>query len=148
MVNFTLPFMTNETISISTLQTLRSWVAIFFLRLSMACLSHSLYNKQWFAHHMNVLFWGPVDFPVKRKGKRSDAFLWQIPISDRQCIGEITKYATITSITQWSRTDWGRLVRVTPVIEPAWLTLGLRAKTFHFLQPPCNWKDRHLKIYK
>ena len=41
-VNFILPFTTNVTISISILQTFRSWVATSHLRLPMAFLSHNL----------------------------------------------------------------------------------------------------------
>ena len=41
-VNFILPFTTNVTISISILQTFRSWVATSHLRPPMAFLSHNL----------------------------------------------------------------------------------------------------------
>ena len=41
-VNFTLPFMTNVTISIATSQLFRFWVAIFQSRLPMASLFRSL----------------------------------------------------------------------------------------------------------
>ena len=39
------PFTTNMTILTSISQTFRSWVAIFHLRQSMACLCHSSYGK-------------------------------------------------------------------------------------------------------
>ena len=57
-VNFTLPFMTNVTISISIIsQTFRPWVAIFRLRQqTIAFSSHSLYDMPGLAPHMNVLF--------------------------------------------------------------------------------------------
>ena len=64
MVNFTLQSTTNEMISISTLQTSRSWVVIFHLRRPMACLSLNLYDTPGLAPRMNVLFWGPGDFQV------------------------------------------------------------------------------------
>ena len=64
MVNFTLPSTTSEMISISTSQTFRSWVIIFNHRRPMACLSLNLYNTPGLAPRMNVLFWGPGDFPV------------------------------------------------------------------------------------
>ena len=51
-------------ISISTLQTSRSWVVIFHLRRPMACLSLNLYDTPGLAPRMNVLFWGPGDFSV------------------------------------------------------------------------------------
>ena len=43
-VNFILPFMTNETISIYILQIFRSWVAIFQLRPPMACFYLTAYT--------------------------------------------------------------------------------------------------------
>ena len=64
MVNFTLPSTTSEMISISTSQTFRSWVVIFRHRRPMACLSLNLYDMPGLAPRMNVLFWGPGDFPV------------------------------------------------------------------------------------
>ena len=51
-------------ISISTSQTFRSWVVIFHHRRPMACLSLNLYDTPGLAPRMNVLFWGPGDFPV------------------------------------------------------------------------------------
>ena len=64
MVNFTLPSTTSEMISISTSQTFRSWVVIFHHRRPVACLSLNLYDTPGLAPRMNVLFWGPGDFPV------------------------------------------------------------------------------------
>ena len=64
MVNFTLPSTASEMISISTSQTFRSWVVIFHHRRPMACLSLNLYDTPGLAPRMNVLFWGPGDFPV------------------------------------------------------------------------------------
>ena len=57
-VNFTLPFMTNVTISISTSQIFRSWVAIFQPRPPMASLFRSLYGMPGLAPRMDVLSWG------------------------------------------------------------------------------------------
>ena len=42
----------------------RSWVVIFHLPRPMAFLSLNLYDTPGLALRMNVLFWGPVDFPV------------------------------------------------------------------------------------
>ena len=64
MVNFTLPSTTSEMISISTSQTFRSWVVIFHHRRPMACLSLNLYDTPGLAPRMNILLWGPGDFPV------------------------------------------------------------------------------------
>ena len=55
---------TNEMISISTSQTFRSWVVIFNLRQPLVFLSLNLYDTPGLAPRMNVLFWGPGDFPV------------------------------------------------------------------------------------
>ena len=51
-------------ILISSTQTSRSWVVIFHLRQPMAFLSISIYDTSGLAPHMNVLFWGPGEFPV------------------------------------------------------------------------------------
>ena len=63
-VNFTLPFMTNVTISISTSQLFRSWVAIFQPRPPMASLFRSLYGMPGFDPRMDVLSWGRHDFQI------------------------------------------------------------------------------------
>ena len=55
---------TSEMISISRSQSFRSWVVIFHHRRPLACLSLSLYDTLGLAPSMNVLFWGPSDFPV------------------------------------------------------------------------------------
>ena len=53
--NLTLPFMTNVTISISTSQIFRSWVAIFQPRPPMVSLFRSLYSMPGLAPRMDVL---------------------------------------------------------------------------------------------
>ena len=55
-VNFALPFTTNVTISISILQTFRSWVATSHLRPPMAFLSHNSSDTPGLAPLMNVFF--------------------------------------------------------------------------------------------
>ena len=55
-VNFVLPFTTNVTISISILQTFRSWVATSHLRPPIAFLSHNSSDTSGLAPLMNVLF--------------------------------------------------------------------------------------------
>ena len=50
---------------ISTSQTFRSWVVIFHLRQPMEFLSLNLYDTPGLAPRMNVLYWGPGDFPSK-----------------------------------------------------------------------------------
>ena len=68
MVNFTLPFTTNNMNSISTLQTFRSRVVINHLCRPMAFSSLNLYDTPGLAPRMNVLFWGPDNFPVLKQG--------------------------------------------------------------------------------
>ena len=63
-VNFTLPFMTNVTILISTSPIVRSWVSIFQPRPPMASLYHSLYDMPGLAPRMDVLSWGRSDFQI------------------------------------------------------------------------------------
>ena len=75
MVNFTLPSTTSEIISISPSQTFRSWVVIFNHRRPMACLSLNLYDTPELAPRMNVLFWGPGDFPVSYSNRDT---LWNL----------------------------------------------------------------------
>ena len=76
MVNFTLRSTTNEMISISTSQTFRSWVVTFHLRQHMAFLSLNLYDTPGLAPRMNVLFWGPGDFPVSYSNKDTSWNAW------------------------------------------------------------------------
>ena len=56
--------MTNVTISISTSQIFRSWVAIFQPRPPMASLFRSLYDMSGLAPRMDVLSWGRRDFQI------------------------------------------------------------------------------------
>ena len=74
--NFTLPFISNEMISISTSQTFRSWVVIFHLRRPMAFSSLSLYDTHGLAPRMNVLFWGPGDIPVSYSNSDTSWNVW------------------------------------------------------------------------
>ena len=86
MVNFTLPFTTNKMISISTSQTFRSWVVIFHLCRPTAFLFQSLYDTPGCADRINVLFWGPGNFPASYSnrdtsciaGNRHSGILWSI----------------------------------------------------------------------
>ena len=57
-------FMTNVTISISTSQIFRSWVAIFQPRPPMASLFRNLYGMPGLAPRMDVLSWGRRDFQI------------------------------------------------------------------------------------
>ena len=75
-VNFALPFTTDVTISISILQTFRSWVATSHLRPPMAFLSHSSSDAPGLARLMNVLFWGRCDFPVSFSGRDMSRNVW------------------------------------------------------------------------
>ena len=75
-VNFVLPFTTNVTISISILQTFRSWVATSHLRPPMAFLSHNSSDTPGLAPLMNVLFWGRCDFPISFSGRDMSRNVW------------------------------------------------------------------------
>ena len=75
-VNFALPFTTNATISISILQTFRSWVATSHLRPPMAFLSHNSSDTPGLAPLMNVLFWGRCDFPISFSGRDTSRNIW------------------------------------------------------------------------
>ena len=59
-----------------------------------------------------------------------------------------TKTLQIRSITPLLRTELGRPAGATTVIQPVWLTRGLRAQPSHFPQSPFNQKDKHLKVNK
>ena len=75
-VNFTLPFMTNVTISISTSQSFRSWVAIFQPRPPMASLFRSLYGMPGLAPRMDVLSWGRRDFQISFSNRDTSRNAW------------------------------------------------------------------------
>ena len=75
-VNFALRFTTNVTISISILQTFRSWVATSHLRPPMAFLSHNSSDTPGLAPLMNVLFWGRCDFPISFSGRDMSRNVW------------------------------------------------------------------------
>ena len=75
-VNFILPFTTNVKISISILQTFRSWVATSHLRPPMTFLSHNLSDTPGLAPLMNVLFWGRCDFPISFSGRDMLRNVW------------------------------------------------------------------------
>ena len=60
--NFTLPFMTNVTISVSTSQIVRSWIAIFQPQPPMASLFSSLYDIPGLAHRIDVYSDGDATF--------------------------------------------------------------------------------------
>ena len=75
-VNFTLPFMTNVTISISTSQIFRSWVAIFQPRPPIASLFRSLYGMPGLAPRMDVLSWGRRDFQISFSNRDTSRNAW------------------------------------------------------------------------
>ena len=76
MVNFTLPFMTNVTISISTSQIFRSWVAIFPPRPPMASLFRSLYGMLGLAPQTDVLSWRRRDFQISFSNRDTSRNAW------------------------------------------------------------------------
>ena len=75
-VNFTLPFMTNVTISISTSQLFRSRVAIFQPRPPMASLFRSLYGMPGLAPRMDVISWGRRDFQISFSNRDTSRNAW------------------------------------------------------------------------
>ena len=75
-VNFELPFATSVTISISILQTFRSWVATSHLRQPMAFLSHNSSYTPRLDPLMNVLFWGRCNFPISFSGRDMSRNVW------------------------------------------------------------------------
>ena len=75
-VNFALPFTTSVTISISILQTFRSWVATSHLRQPMAFLYHNLSDTPGLAPLINDLFWGRCDFPISFSGRDMSRNVW------------------------------------------------------------------------
>ena len=75
-VIFIVPFMTNVTISISTSQIFRSWVAIFQPRPPMASLFRSLYGMPGLAPRMDVLSWGRRDFQISFSNMDTSRNAW------------------------------------------------------------------------
>ena len=75
-VNLALPFTTWVTISISILQTFRSWVATSHLRPPMEFISHNSSDTPGLAPLMNVLFWGRCDFPISFSGRDMSRHVW------------------------------------------------------------------------
>ena len=78
LTNITLPFMTNVTISISTSQIFRSWVAIFQPRPPMASLFRSLYGMPGLAPRMDVLSWGRRDFQIGFSNRDTSRNAWNL----------------------------------------------------------------------
>ena len=73
---FTLLFMTNVTISISTSQIFRSWVAIFQHRPPLESLFHSWYGMPGLAPRMDVLSWGRRDFQIGFSNRDTSRNAW------------------------------------------------------------------------
>ena len=68
--------MTNVTISISTSQISRSWVAIFQQLPPMASLFRSLYDMPRLASRMIVLFWGRRGFQISFSNRDTSRSTW------------------------------------------------------------------------
>ena len=75
-VNFTLPFMTNVTISISISQIFRSCVAILQPRPPMASLFRSLYGMPGLAPRMDVLSRGRRDIQISFSNRDTSRNAW------------------------------------------------------------------------
>ena len=93
-VNITLPYVTHVRISISIKQIFRSWVAIFPF---MASLSRSIYDMPGLAPGMDVLFWGPRDFPISffRRDTLGNAWYrnWGSSMVDTGILSNTTKFS-------------------------------------------------------
>ena len=85
-VNFSLPFTTSVTISVSILQTFRSWAATTHLRQPMPFLYHNSSDTRKFAPLMNVLFWGRYDFPISFSGRDMSRNVWN-RVAGRAMVG-------------------------------------------------------------
>ena len=68
--------LTNVTISISTSQIFRSWVAIFQPRPPIASLFRSLYGMPGLAPRMVVLSWGRCDFQISFSNRDTSRNAW------------------------------------------------------------------------
>ena len=91
---FAHPFTTSVTISISILQTYRSWVATSRLLPPKTFLSHNSSDTPGFAPLMSVLFWGMCGFPIN--------------FSRKICQGtfEIVSYEVLWSVQGSYETIW------------------------------------------
>ena len=125
-VSCALPFTTNVTISTSTSQTFRSWVAIFLLRQPMVFLSHSSYGMPGHAPLMNVLFLGRHDFYVSSSDRDMSWNVWNRPsgsfMVDMGISSNIMKspspkcYMTFWDMTVYNDTlNWSG---ITPICKP------------------------------
>ena len=125
-VSCALPFTTNVTISTSTSQTFRSWVAIFLLRQHMVFLSHSSYGMPGLAPLMNVLFLGRHDFHLSSSDRDMSWNVWNRPsgsfVVDMGISSNIMKSPSPKCcMTFWDMTvyndtlDWSD---ITPICEP------------------------------
>ena len=75
-VSCSLPFITNVTMSTSTRQTFRSWVALFDLRPPLAFLAHTSFIIQGLASLMNVAIWVRFDFLKSFTGIALSGNVW------------------------------------------------------------------------
>ena len=95
-VNFTLPFMTNMTISIPKSQALRFWVAIFHLRTPMVFLSRSSCDMLGLAPRVDVLFWWQryfqISYSYRDKARTARNRHWGRSIVDTEIFSDNMKF--------------------------------------------------------
>ena len=138
-VNFALHFTTSATISITILQTCRSWVATFLLRQPMAFLSHSSSDTPGLALLMNVLFWGRCDFPISFSGRNMSRNVWnRLYGSSMVCKGILQNNMRFPSpecyVTFWRTTIYSNTLHlwdITPMFYPLLIWTLLLNLTFY-----------------
>ena len=115
VVNFTLPFTTNEMISISTSQTFRPWVDIFHIRWPTAFLSLSLYDTLAPRTCMNVVVWWPCDFPVHCKLLKQGDIMECLKLSFRKFYGRYGNVILPLTNVKWHSDLWPITVTSQPI---------------------------------
>ena len=129
--NFALPCATNL-ILISILKTFRSKVAISHLRPPMAFLSHISYDTPGFVPHVNVLFLGLCDFPIRV------SYTWTFEIVSWEVLWSIRgSYQILWSILQ-DILELARPHAVTPsnvtvirMFMSRWTKISIRTSVFY-----------------
>ena len=118
-VSCALPFTTNVTISTSTSQTFRSWVAIFLLRQPMVFLSHSSYGMPGLAPLMHVLFLGRHVFHLSSSDRDMSWNVWNRPSGSFMVDMGISSNIMKSPSPKCYMTFWDRPYTITPSIDQA-----------------------------
>ena len=112
-------------ISISTSQTFRSWVVIFHLRQPMEFLSLNLYDTPGLAPRMNVLYWGPGDFPVSYSNRDTSRNAWN------RHSGSF--YGRYGDLIQQYEVSLSRMLNEILILDQQWLPTNQTFHQFHDL---------------